>query len=319
MYVHFWGTRGSLPVSMTADAVREKIRRALLESRKYKLKTDHDVEAFLETLPFSIRGTYGGNTACVEIGGGAETVLCDAGTGLRDFGNAFLKSGRGSGNSPAVFHLFITHVHWDHIQGFPFFVPAYIPGNQVIIYGVHQDLRRHLAQQQQSPFFPAPLSSMRGDIRFVTLQEDREYEIAGLTVRAIRQNHPGDSYGYSFGKDGKKIVFSTDAEHKGENDRNTNGIVDFFRDADLLVFDAQYTLLDAIDTKENWGHSSNLTGVELAVQAGVKRLCLFHTEHSYPDEMIEQFHQDTRKYLKIHAESHPMEILVAYDGLLIEL
>jgi ribonuclease BN (tRNA processing enzyme) len=78
--------------------------------------------------------------------------------------------------------------------------------------------------------------------------------------------------------------------------------VEFFRDADLLIFDAQYTLLDAIDTKENWGHSSNLTAVELAVQAGVKRLCLFHTEHSYSDEVIDQFCRDTRKYLKIHAE-----------------
>ncbi|NPU83748.1 MAG: MBL fold metallo-hydrolase [Syntrophaceae bacterium] len=319
MYVHFWGTRGSLPVSMTAEVVRGKIRRALLESRKQGLKTDQDVEAFLEKLPFSVRGTYGGNTACVEIGGGEETVLCDAGTGLRDFGNAFLKSGRGSGNNPAVFHLFITHVHWDHIQGFPFFVPAYIPGNRIIVYGVHQDLRRCLTRQQESPFFPAPLSSMKGDIRFVTLQEAREYEIAGFKVRAIRQNHPGDSYGYSFGRGGQKVVFSTDAEHKGENNRHAEDIVEFYRDADLLIFDAQYNLLDAIDTKENWGHSSNLTGVELAVRAGVKRLCLFHTEHSYPDEMIEQFHQDTRKYLKIHAESHPLEILAAYDGLLIEL
>ncbi len=319
MYVHFWGTRGSLPVSMTAEAVRGKVRRALLESRKRKLGTDHDVEEFLETLPFSIRGTYGGNTSCVEIGGGEETVLCDAGTGLRDFGNAFLKSGCGSGNSPAVFHLFMTHFHWDHIQGFPFFVPAYIPGNRIMIYGVHRDLRRSFMRQQEGPFFPVPLSSMKGDIRFVTLKEDREYDIAGLKVRVILQNHPGESYGYSFGKDGKRIVFSTDAEHKGENDRGADGIVEFFRNADLLIFDAQYTLLDAIDTKENWGHSSNLTAVELAVRAGVKRLCLFHTEHSYTDEMIEQFHHDTREYLKIHAGKHPLEILTAYDGLFLKL
>ena len=321
MYVHFWGTRGSLPVSMTAEAVRGKIRLALLESRKHKIETDRDVEAFLETLPFPVRGTYGGNTSCVEIGGGKETVLCDAGTGLRDFGNAFLKSGRGSGNHNAIFHLFITHVHWDHIQGFPFFVPAYLPGNQIVIYGVHRDLRRSFTHQQESPFFPAPLSSMRGDIRFVTIEEDRDYEIAGLTVRAIQQNHPGDSYGYSFAGNGRKIVYATDAEHKKENNPGTDGFVEFFRDADLLIFDAQYTLLDAIDTKENWGHSSNLTAVELAVQAGVKRLCLFHTEHSYSDEVIDQFCRDTRKYLKIHAEAerHPMEIMAAYDGLRIEV
>jgi phosphoribosyl 1,2-cyclic phosphodiesterase len=319
MYVHFWGTRGSLPVSLTAEAVRGKIRRALLECRKHGLKTDRDVEAFLETLPFSVRGTYGGNTPCVEIGGGDETVLCDAGTGLRDFGNAFLRSGCGSGDHPATFHIFISHLHWDHIQGFPFFIPAYIPGNRIIVYGVHRDLRKHFTRQQETPFFPVPFRSLRGSIRFVTLQEDREYEIAGLKVKAIRQHHPGDSYGYSFSAGGKKVVFSTDAEHKGETDRNAETYISFIRDADLLVFDAQYTLLDAIDTKENWGHSSNLTGVELAVRAGVKRLCLFHTEHTYPDEMIEQFYQDTREYLKIHAGPHPLEILAAYDGLFLEL
>jgi len=319
MYVHFWGTRGSLPVSLTAEAVRGKIRRALQESRKHRLRTDREIEAFLESLPFSVRGTYGGNTPCVEIGGGTETVLCDAGTGIRDFGNAFLKSGCGSGNRPAVFHLFISHLHWDHIQGFPFFVPAYIPGNRIVVYGAHRDLRRYFMRQQENPFFPVTLKAMRGSLRFVTLQEGKDYDIAGLTVRTVRQSHPGESFGYSFRKGGKKVVYSTDAEHKGEASEESDRFVSFYRGADLLVFDAQYTLLDAIDTKENWGHSSNLTGVELAVRAGVKRLCLFHTEHSYPDEMIEQFYQDTREYLKIHDETNPLEILAAYDGLFLEI
>jgi len=185
MYVHFWGTRGSLPVSMTAEAVRGKIRLALLESRKHKIETDRDVEAFLETLPFFVRGTYGGNTSCVEIGGGKETVLCDAGTGLRDFGNAFLKSGRGSGTNNAVFHLFITHVHWDHIQGFPFFVPAYMPGNQVVIYGVHRDLKRSITHQQDPPFFPGTAFIHEGG-------HPVRHPRGGQGLRDRRTDGPGD-------------------------------------------------------------------------------------------------------------------------------
>ena len=137
MYVHFWGTRGSLPASATARQIREKISRAIRASRSHR-STDEEIEAFIDReLPFAVRGSYGGNTACVEIGGQEEFVLCDAGTGIRDFGNAFLHSEKGA--APAVFHLFLSHLHWDHIQGFPFLPRPTCPGT-IHIYGGHADI-----------------------------------------------------------------------------------------------------------------------------------------------------------------------------------
>jgi phosphoribosyl 1,2-cyclic phosphodiesterase len=321
MNVYFWGSRGSLPSSINTRMIRTKIFKAIKASQSHRLETDEAIEAFiLEHLPFSVGGTYGCSTPCIELRPQAEFVLCDAGTGLRNFGNAFMKSRQTQQNpSPPIFHIFISHLHWDHIQGFPFFTPAYLPGHQIHIYGFHQNIQQAFTEQQNAPFFPVPLAAMQAEILFHTMALEQTYDIAGYTIRGIKQNHPGDSYGYCFEKDGKKIVYSTDAEHKKEAEADEYAFINFFHKADLLIFDAQYTLLDALDMKENWGHSSNLTAVELAVRAEVKHLCLFHSEHSYDDEMLEQFLNDTNTYLKIHADDHLLKIDLAADGLEIEI
>jgi phosphoribosyl 1,2-cyclic phosphodiesterase len=326
MKVNFWGTRGSLPASCTSDAIRKKICGAIRVSQGLNLRTDEEIEKFLDSgqggrsLPFSAIGSYGGNTSCVEIDGGREYVLCDAGTGLRDFGNSVLRpAAEEKQNKTNVFHIFMSHLHWDHIQGFPFFTPAYIPGNHVHVYGFHRELEQAFAGQQEYPFFPVPLKAMRANIQFTVLEEGGEFNIAGFTVKGIKQNHPGGSYGYRFEKDGKIIVYSTDSEHKANADNDEYGFINFFKDADLLIFDAQYSLLDATYAKEDWGHSNNIMAVELSVKAGVKHLCLYHNEPAFNDERLDEFLEETRRYLKIYAGSSPLLIDVAYDGMQVDL
>lgn len=321
MQVHFWGTRGSLPTSITTKMIEAKIFKAIQASRSSALETDEAIKTFIRNeLPFSVRESYGGNTACVELVNPGEYIICDAGTGLRDFGNQYMKAKvSGEKDLPAVFNIFISHLHWDHIQGFPFFTPAFIPGNRINIYGYHAALEQAFINQQNEPCFPVPLQAMRAAISFHVMELDRVYDIAGVKITGIKQHHPGDSYGYCFLKDGKKVVYSTDSEHKeGAQDDNYR-FIEFFKNADLLIFDAQYSFLDAVDTKANWGHSSNLLGVELAVRAGVKRLCLFHNEHTFDDEALDQFLEDTRKYLKILDSSSSLEVHLSYDDLTIDI
>ncbi|MEN6620909.1 MAG: MBL fold metallo-hydrolase, partial [Smithella sp.] len=261
MQVYFWGSRGSLPASITAGMVGTKIFKALQAARSFNLETDSDIKTFIQReLPFAVRASYGGNTPCVEIRNGAEYILCDAGTGLRDFGNHYFKTERaaGPGNEPDTFHIFMSHVHWDHIQGFPFFTPAFLPGNKIHIYGFHNDLEKAFVGQQSNPCFPVPLQGMKADIKFHVLDPGKSYNIAGLDVTGMKQNHPGDSYGYCFRRDGKKIVYSTDSEHKENAANESYEFIEFFKNADLLIFDAQYSFLDAVGTKENWGHTSNI-------------------------------------------------------------
>jgi ribonuclease BN (tRNA processing enzyme) len=176
-----------------------------------------------------------------------------------------------------------------------------------------------LQSQQQSPTFPVPLECLQAEKKFILLEPDRDYDIAGFRVKGIKQNHPGGSYGYSFTRQGKKIVYATDSEHKEDVWDDERRVINFFHNADLLIFDAQYSFLDSALIKENWGHSSNIMGVELSVAAHVKHLCLFHNEPSCDDENLDAFLQDTRNYLKIYSATSSLKIDLAFDGLTLDI
>jgi ribonuclease BN (tRNA processing enzyme) len=133
------------------------------------------------------------------------------------------------------------------------------------------------------------------------------------------QPHHGGSYGYRFERDGKTLVYSTDAEHKQQDDSGIGPFVDFFRNADLVVFDAMYSLAEMITVKEDWGHSSNVIGAELCLLAGVKHYCMFHHEPSYDDEMLHTILQETRRYAEIVGEGKHLKITTAYDDMVIDL
>ncbi|HEX5327065.1 MAG TPA: anti-sigma factor antagonist [Acetobacteraceae bacterium] len=312
--VHFWGTRGSLPCALNHDGVRAKVRDALIAACGRGLDTPESVDAFIDReLPFAVRGTFGGNSSCVELAGGDEYVICDLGTGVREFGNRVIAE-HGAGHKHS-FNIFLSHLHWDHIMGLPFFVPAYIPGNTIRLYGCHQMLREMLATQQSQPFFPVDFGSLGATIEFISLEPGRQYSIGGFAVTAIKQFHTDDSYGYRFERSGKTVVYSTDCEHKFTALDDSYPFVGFYRNADVLIFDAMYSLADSVSIREDWGHSSNIVAVELAQKAGVKRLALFHHEPTYDDGMIDAVLGETVRFEELSRDGNRVEVLAAYDGL----
>jgi anti-anti-sigma factor len=317
--VRFWGTRGSLPAPLRERGVRVKIHDALVAARGQTLETEAAIDAFIDSrLPFSVRGTFGGNTSCVEIvTGGDEYVICDLGTGVREFGNRVMNEL--DPTAKRCFNVFLSHLHWDHIMGFPFFRPAYIPGNLIRIHSCHAALGEALHKQQSDPCFPVDFRALPATIEFVALEPGRTYEIAGLSVASIKQFHAGDSYGYRFSRGDKTIIYSTDCEHKYSNLDQYYPFIAFYRNADVLIFDAMYSLADTISVKEDWGHSSNVVAVELAHAARVKRLVLFHHEPAYDDHMIEEVCAETVRFEEISRPGHKVEVISAYDGLELEL
>lgn len=313
--VHFWGTRGSLPAPLGQGAIRAKIRHALLAAHERDLPSADAIDEFIDReLPFSVRGTFGGNTSCVEIAtGGDEYVLCDLGTGVRGFGNQMLaQHGR---EHKTCYNVFLSHVHWDHIMGFPFFAPAYIPGNTIRIHGCHKVLEQALRGQQSDPCFPVHFDVLGAAIEFVELEPGVESRVAGFAVTPIQQPHSGDSYGYRFSRAGKSVVYSTDGEHKTEAINPSYPFVEFCRDVDLLIFDTMYSLADTISVKEDWGHSNNMVAVELAQMARVKRLVMFHHEPAFDDRMIERVLAETIRFEEISRDGHKVEVMSAFDGL----
>ena len=282
------------------------------------LDTIEKARLWVDQLEFAESHTFGGNTACIQLDGGDEEyVLCDLGSGVRAFGNSILA--RHGATRPNVYHVFMSHLHWDHIMGFPFFAPAYAPGNTIKIYGCHEEVESALRRQQDAPCFPVPFERLGASIEFSLLQPGRSYDIAGWRVTAKLQAHSGDSYGYRFVRDGRVIVYTTDSEHRLDDPDAVEGAATFFADADLVIFDAMYSLAEAVSVKEDWGHSSNVVGVELCQLAAAKHLVLFHHEPANNDEKIAQIWRETVRYEEISRDGAPLQISVAYDGLEIEV
>lgn len=317
MQVKFWGTRGSVPTSMNADHVRAKIAGAAQALLADGGSTD-DMDARIDALPFHMRGTYGGESSCVQIQAGTEPYfVCDMGSGARRFALDCL--GRHGPGNPQTYNIFQSHVHWDHIMGMPFFIPAYIPGNHLKIHGCHDVLEQAYRGQQSDPCFPVHFDFLASNIEFIRLEPEQTYDIDGVSVTPFRQLHAGDSYGYRFEKGGKTVVYSTDSEHKLEDADETAYFIEYFKDADVVVFDSMYSLAEATSLKEDWGHSSNMVGVELCHMAGVRNLCLFHHEPIYSDEQIDQVLAETRRYEEImRGDYKPLNVLASYDGLTVD-
>ncbi|KWT90922.1 MBL fold metallo-hydrolase [Candidatus Magnetominusculus xianensis] len=274
MKVKFWGVRGSIPTP-GKDTVR-----------------------------------YGGNTSCIGLDAEDGTiVIFEAGTGIRMIGSKL------AAMSPVKVHLFLSHTHWDHIHGFPFFIPAYIPKNEITIYGpphFDKNLREIMAQQMVYSYFPVNSDELQATIKYVDLKEET-VEIGSLKIRSKLVNHPVTCFAYRVTEGSKSMVYTGDNEPyynfmasaamdeaetaeiamivEEQNNRN----VEFVKDCDLLIADAQYKHSE-YPTKVGWGHSSNVHVVDMSIKAGVKHLVMFHHEPTRSDAQVDEIVQETRAY-----------------------
>ena len=325
MKAKIWGSCGSLPSPASPAEIREKVRDALRAANGRSFRDEAELEAFLDSLPLSLRGTYRANTSCVEIRADTEEVLlCDAGTGLRDYAASL-----GAAPPPATYHIFISHLHWDHIQGFPFFAPAYRPENRIVFHGFHPQMEDSIRSQMDGPSFPVSFDAMRARIEFDLRQEGAAFDIGPVHITTLKQTHPGNSWGYRFNRGSKSIVYSSDSEHGPEAKDEDYPFLEFFRDADVLIVDGQYTSDEAANAKRHWGHSDHVTAVDLAARAGARQLVIFHHEPGYSDRDIERLHAEAldhrlernRRFRSgddANAPVYPTDIHLAYDGLCLE-
>ncbi|HKB42180.1 MAG TPA: MBL fold metallo-hydrolase [Gemmataceae bacterium] len=270
--VQFWGTRGSIP---TPGRHTEK---------------------------------YGGNTTCVELRHGDTLVVLDAGSGIRQLGAAWMQETAGK---PIRAHLLFTHLHWDHIQGFPFFAPAYRQGNSFTVYGEQRPdggIRELLGGQMRGSYFPVPLAAMQAELSFHDTAP--EFAVEGITVRTARLPHPGGCLGYRLEVAGSVFVFATDSELDGvalnkdavQADHAAPreyepALVEFFRGANLLVIDCQYTD-EEYAGRRGWGHNSIATVVDLCRQARPDAVALFHHDPESNDDKVLAMADETARRLE---------------------
>jgi phosphoribosyl 1,2-cyclic phosphodiesterase len=252
----------------------------------------------------------GGNTSCVEVRAGTQTLILDAGTGLRELGLALQRDGRAGRLT-----MLVSHFHWDHIQGFPFFGPAYAPGNEIQIFGAPEPgagaLRDAFAAQMRPPHFPVGLEAMRAELRFRELRPGGEFAVGDVLVRTAAARHPNDCVAYRVEHEGASVVYATDTEHDADSGRLDQNLLALARGADLLIYDAQYTPEEYAAGKRGWGHSTAEEGVRLAEAAGCARLALFHHDPAHDDGAV--------AHIEARARARFAGACAAREGMVVDL
>ncbi len=298
MKITFWGTRGSIPT------------------------------------PGKLTVRYGGNTPCTEVRlANNELIILDAGTGIRNLGESLMEDG-----SSIKATILISHPHWDHIQGFPFFKPAFVSGNELTIVGGVTDkitLKKMIADQMNKVYFPIQLNELKAAIKFFAIGEE-EIPVFDAKVRSIYLNHPTFSLGYRITHKGKSVVYISDNEpfdrkvaqamrnvekvavekyQKSTGDPNQR-IFDFVKDADVLIHDATYTPEEYVD-RVGWGHSHYLFTLKVAAEGNVRRLVLFHHDPAHSDDKVDSILSICREEIRKRRLS--FECLAAAEGMEIDI
>ncbi len=318
MKVIFWGVRGSIPTPLTGKTVEEKLRKALSLARPGDIVSEESIDSFIKSLPFSIRSTYGGNTTCIQLVSDAgENLIFDCGSGLKNLGFELLKEDFGKGKGVAS--IFLSHTHWDHIQGIPFFGPFYFAGNRFNFYSPIKDLKERLEFQHEPSHFPISFDFMPSIKEFFHVAYDEEFILNDLRIFIKKMPHPGDSYAARVEENGRVFVFTSDCEFNIESIDEIESYQDLFMNADVVCFDTQYTFDESIN-KMDWGHSSATIAIDIASRFNVKKLVLFHHDPDYDDSKLENVAANARTYQRLHPKkAGKLEIIIASEGLEIEI
>ena len=253
---------------------------------------------------------YGGNTACIEMKVGGERLIFDGGTGLRNLGQRMLSE------MPVKANMFFTHSHWDHIQGFPFFVPAFVPGNRFKIHGAiapnGSTIEQRLNDQMLHPNFPVPLQIMGAELKFCDIEVGEKVNIGEVEITNAMLNHPGEAIGYRVSYRGHAAAYISDTEHFP--DRLDDNVLRLAHNADVMIYDCTYTDDEYHSkrfSKVGWGHSTWQEAVKLAKAANVKQLVIFHHDPTHTDDFMDDIVLQT-------AAALPSSI-VAREGMVLDL
>jgi len=233
---------------------------------------------------------YGGNTSCIEVQAGDHRFVMDAGTGIRNFSKVVLN------DDIRRTYLLLTHTHWDHINGFPFFTPTYDPKRTITIKAGHLKnqggVQEVLSTQMHNPMFPVPLEAMQADLQFYDFDAGDSFKLfEDLNVKTAPLNHPNGATGYRIEHGGKAVVYVTDTEHvPGKPDQNILGLIE---GADLVIYDSTYTE-EEFPEKIGWGHSTWNEGMRLCKEANVKQLAIFHHDPEHTDDIMDEIAKESK-------------------------
>ena len=285
--------------------------------------------------PFRSHLGVGGNTSCVEIRSGDHLLICDAGTGIIPLGNELMQQ-----DKIREMLIILTHYHWDHVCGLPFFVPAFIPDWKIDFFGPGDNpqlIEEHISAQMQAPYFPVGTESWLAETNYLT-PKNNGFQYGPMKIDFSNVHHPGITYGYKIEINNKTIVYASDNEcmfieksikHRSDEfneeehelfkemiHEEHQSELNLIQDADILIHDAQYTP-DDYDKKHGWGHSCYIDTINTAIDANVKELYLFHHDPNYDDTAMEAIHKHSNEIIKEKGAS--LICHIAKEGMVVDI
>jgi phosphoribosyl 1,2-cyclic phosphodiesterase len=324
LQIKFWGVRGSLPSSPPPVELIYGLEGMIRNFFLSGYREPQQVAQYLNSLEVPVAGGYGVATTCVEIRSAKSQIIIDGGSGIRNLSEKIMSGTVGRGKGP--FHIFMTHFHWDHVLGLPFFTPHFVPGIQIHYYGVQPELESLIRGVFKKPYFPVPFEALSANIHFHQLEPRKPIKVDDITLTPYKLDHPDPCWGYKVESGGKTYSHCVDTEGTRVSREEMGEDLPMYQNTDLMYFDAQYTFPELAE-KANWGHSAAQVGLEIAFREGIKRVLFTHHDPGATTHQIQDLKRQTAEYYswRIKEAANNTEQIsevqwnFAYEGLEVEL
>jgi phosphoribosyl 1,2-cyclic phosphodiesterase len=321
MQVKLWGVRGSLPRPETPEGLRSRIINIL---DAYEASDSTSVAEFTGQLVPHELGGYGGNTSCVQVFDKKDSLIIDCGSGMKDLGMQLMAGPAGKGQ--AEISILLTHFHWDHVIGLPFFVPIFIPGNKITFYGVQDNLEQCIREMFKKPFFPVNFDWLPSTIRFVKMEPRKTIKMHGFDVTPYQLDHPDPCWGYRIEKNGRAYAHCVDTEATRISRRELGADVGLYENAKLMVFDGQYTLVEVIE-KVHWGHAVAGLGLDIAMREKIDHVVFVHHDPYATHAKIQSAIEQTRQFYDLRVREcqsmgqaiHDVRWEFGFEGMILDV
>ncbi|MES3038788.1 MAG: MBL fold metallo-hydrolase [Bdellovibrionota bacterium] len=320
----FWGVRGSIPSSYTPAEWSQHFDSLIRGFLATGYNDVQHIQKYFNSIGLSRSGGFGTATTCVEVQTPQTRLIIDGGTGIRTLSEKIMSGTHGNLKGP--FHIFMTHFHWDHVIGLPFFAPHFIPGVQIHYYAVHPDLEQNIRSVFRKPFFPVVFENLPSKIHFHVVEPRKPFMINDLSVTPYLLDHPDPCWGLKAQWKNKAYAHCVDTEGTRVSREDLGPDLPLYQNIDVMYYDAQYTFPELVE-KSNWGHSASQIGLDIAIRENIKRVLFTHHDPGATIQQIHELKRQTQEYMdnRVEMAKENEEILpnveweFAHEGMEIKL